>query len=131
MFRDYARVIHAKARPADPSYLKICVACAKVEVWAEHHFPSFIRISSGGGAGLSSSIALEDARGKVVHAATLREQARKQARFQQAMSTTGVDASASPPLWMFAAMIAVALIIFGTGAAALFVMAKLGWLGDD
>jgi len=30
IFRDYARVIHKKAVPADPNYLRICVACGKV-----------------------------------------------------------------------------------------------------
>lgn len=30
LFRDYARTIHQKAVPADPNYLRICVACGKV-----------------------------------------------------------------------------------------------------
>ena len=30
IYRDYARAIHKKAVPADPNYLKICVACGKV-----------------------------------------------------------------------------------------------------
>ena len=30
IFRDYARKIHSKAVPEDPSYLQISVACGKV-----------------------------------------------------------------------------------------------------
>ena len=30
LFRDYARVIHAKAVPADPNFLRISVACSQV-----------------------------------------------------------------------------------------------------
>lgn len=30
MFRDYARAIHKKSNPADPNFIRISVACAKV-----------------------------------------------------------------------------------------------------
>ncbi|KAI0262355.1 squalene synthase [Gloeopeniophorella convolvens] len=64
IFRDYARSIHSKASPADPSFLRIAVACAKIEHWAERHYPSFIRLSaSGGGAGPTFDPA--DARSRV------------------------------------------------------------------
>jgi farnesyl-diphosphate farnesyltransferase len=45
IFRRYARSIHAKASPSDPNFLRISVACAKIEHWAEHHYPSFVRVS--------------------------------------------------------------------------------------
>jgi farnesyl-diphosphate farnesyltransferase len=62
MFRDYARKIHAKAVPADPSFLKIAVACGQVrffiphratkylvhpqiEQWIEHHYPTFVEVT--------------------------------------------------------------------------------------
>jgi len=42
MFRDYARVIHRKASPADPYFHAISVVCGKIEQWCERHYPSFI-----------------------------------------------------------------------------------------
>src|SRR5579859_7951278 len=69
MFRDYARRIHAKASPTDPHFVRISVACGKVgfrfsrlpfhprlsfgqiEQWCEHHYPSFVRVVSGGVTG--------------------------------------------------------------------------------
>ncbi|PPQ80435.1 hypothetical protein CVT24_001019 [Panaeolus cyanescens] len=44
IFRDYARRIHAKAVPSDPNFLKIGIACGKIEQWCEHSYPSFIQI---------------------------------------------------------------------------------------
>lgn len=44
IFKTYARSIHAKALPSDPSFLRISVACAKIEHWAECNYPSFVRI---------------------------------------------------------------------------------------
>ncbi|KAJ8496420.1 hypothetical protein ONZ45_g12463 [Pleurotus djamor] len=44
IFRDYARRIHTKASPADPNFLRISVACGKIEQWCEHHYPSFVTI---------------------------------------------------------------------------------------
>ncbi|KAI0297826.1 isoprenoid synthase domain-containing protein [Multifurca ochricompacta] len=46
IFKEYARSIHAKAHPADPNFLRISVACAKIEHWAERNYPSFIRLPS-------------------------------------------------------------------------------------
>ncbi|BGP21691.1 farnesyl-diphosphate farnesyltransferase [Rhodotorula toruloides] len=42
MFRDYARKIHAKARPNDPSFIKIAVLVGRIEQWTETRYPSFI-----------------------------------------------------------------------------------------
>lgn len=47
MFRQYARSIHRKAVPADPNFLRISVACGKIEQWCEHHYPSFVTIGKG------------------------------------------------------------------------------------
>ncbi|KZT36866.1 squalene synthase, partial [Sistotremastrum suecicum HHB10207 ss-3] len=58
LFRDYARAIHAKATPRDPNFMKICVACGKIEQWAEHHYPSFVNISASSGE--TKTIALTD-----------------------------------------------------------------------
>ncbi|BGP36769.1 bifunctional farnesyl-diphosphate farnesyltransferase/squalene synthase [Rhodotorula kratochvilovae] len=43
-FRDYARKIHAKARPNDPSFIKIAVLAGRIEQWTETRYPSFIQI---------------------------------------------------------------------------------------
>ncbi|KAF8991077.1 hypothetical protein BDQ17DRAFT_1547000 [Cyathus striatus] len=67
IFRDYARRIHAKADPTDPSFLKISVACGKIcisplpqtttntppqiEQWLEHNYPSFVRLATDGQSG--------------------------------------------------------------------------------
>ncbi|KAI0316139.1 farnesyl-diphosphate farnesyltransferase [Amylostereum chailletii] len=56
MFRDYARSIHAKASPADPSFLKLSVALAKIEMWAEHHYPSFVQVSQSKLSGAAAPI---------------------------------------------------------------------------
>lgn len=61
MFRDYARGIHSKAVPSDPNFLRIAVACGKIEQWCEHHYPSFVTINNGT-AGFNS----DDARSRIV-----------------------------------------------------------------
>jgi len=43
-FRASARLIHAKLRPTDPSFLAISVACGKIELWCERQYPSFVRL---------------------------------------------------------------------------------------
>lgn len=47
MFRDYARSIHRKVPMDDPNMLKISISCARVEKWAEHHYPSFLEVKAG------------------------------------------------------------------------------------
>ncbi|TFK48357.1 farnesyl-diphosphate farnesyltransferase [Heliocybe sulcata] len=49
MFRDYARKIHAKASPSDPNFLRLSVACGKIEQWCERHYPSFVNVAQGQG----------------------------------------------------------------------------------
>jgi len=46
MFRNYARQLHAKAVASDPYFVKISIACGKIEMWCEHHYPSFVVIRS-------------------------------------------------------------------------------------
>nr|A0SJQ5.1 RecName: Full=Squalene synthase; Short=SQS; Short=SS; AltName: Full=FPP:FPP farnesyltransferase; AltName: Full=Farnesyl-diphosphate farnesyltransferase [Ganoderma lucidum]ABF57213.1 squalene synthase [Ganoderma lucidum]ABF57214.1 squalene synthase [Ganoderma lucidum] len=71
IFRDYARKMHARALPEDPSFLRLSVACGKIEQWCERHYPSFVRLQqvSGGGIVFDPS----DARTKVVEAAQARD----------------------------------------------------------
>ena len=47
MFRDYARGMHSKVVPSDPNFLRISVACGKIEQWCERHYPSFVTIGNG------------------------------------------------------------------------------------
>jgi farnesyl-diphosphate farnesyltransferase len=64
IFRFYARSIHAKASPSDPNFLRISVACAKIEHWAERNYPSFVRLpSSASSLGISFDPA--DARSRI------------------------------------------------------------------
>ncbi|EJC99699.1 farnesyl-diphosphate farnesyltransferase [Fomitiporia mediterranea MF3/22] len=66
MFRDYARDIHAKAVPADPNFLRISVACGKIELWCESHYPSFVLLPSPGSQAGYSLNEL-DARARIAH----------------------------------------------------------------
>ena len=54
IFKEYACSIHAKASPSDPNFLRISVACAKIDQWLERNYPSFVRIPNA--VGSSSSI---------------------------------------------------------------------------
>ncbi|KAF8217147.1 squalene synthase [Mycena galopus ATCC 62051] len=77
LFRDYARKIHARASPADPNFIRIGVACGKIEQWCEHYYPSFVRINAASpGGSISQAIDPADARG----ATFLRSEARETAR---------------------------------------------------
>jgi farnesyl-diphosphate farnesyltransferase len=49
IFREYARKIHAKAIPSDPNFIRISVACGKIEAWSEHNYPSFVHYSTESG----------------------------------------------------------------------------------
>ncbi|KAL4061937.1 isoprenoid synthase domain-containing protein [Scleroderma yunnanense] len=48
IFREYARKIHAKAKPQDPNFLRISVACGQIELWYERNYPSFVILDSTG-----------------------------------------------------------------------------------
>jgi len=63
IFKEYARSIHGKTSPSDPNFLRVSVACAKIEHWAERNFPSFVRLPHS--ASTSPSFDLADARSRV------------------------------------------------------------------
>ncbi|KAF8908645.1 isoprenoid synthase domain-containing protein [Gymnopilus junonius] len=67
IFREYARRIHAKAVPSDPNFIRISVACGKIEAWCEHNYPTFVHFTPSGQQMVNPS----DARGNVL----LKEQA--------------------------------------------------------
>ncbi|TBU47474.1 squalene synthase [Dichomitus squalens] len=72
IFRDYARRIHARALPDDPSFLRLSVACGRIEQWCERHYPSFVRLQQ-----VSGGVQYDprDVRTRVVQAAEARDQA--------------------------------------------------------
>jgi farnesyl-diphosphate farnesyltransferase len=66
IFKEYARSIHIKTSPADPNFLRVSVACAKIEHWVERNYPSFIRIPpSSSAASPSLSFDPADARSRI------------------------------------------------------------------
>lgn len=102
MFRDYARSIHKKSNPADPNFIRISVACAKVrfdsifslslssfcppwydganatrhpqiEQWAEHQFPSFVRLASDSQQSHQQTLDPSDARTRIAKLAQERD----------------------------------------------------------
>jgi farnesyl-diphosphate farnesyltransferase len=48
IFREYAREIHAKAKPQDPNFIRISVMCCKIEHWYEQNYPSFVILGENG-----------------------------------------------------------------------------------
>lgn len=68
IFREYARRIHVKAVPDDPSYIQIGVVCGKIEQWCEHHYPSFVRMVSGGSGTTQQLFSASDARSAIAEA---------------------------------------------------------------
>jgi farnesyl-diphosphate farnesyltransferase len=65
IFKEHARSIHSKASPSDPNFLRISVACSKIELWAERNYPSFVRISSSSSSSPGLSFDPADARARV------------------------------------------------------------------
>jgi len=74
LFRDYARMIHKKASPIDPNFIRISVACGKIEQWCEQQYPSFVQISQSGHTGdLSKAFDPFDARTRIQQLEATRE----------------------------------------------------------
>ncbi|KDQ21051.1 hypothetical protein BOTBODRAFT_152072 [Botryobasidium botryosum FD-172 SS1] len=65
-FRFFARQLHAKAVPDDPNFLKLSIACGKIEQWCEHHYPSFVTATVSGGTTATSYSVSGDARLRIV-----------------------------------------------------------------
>lgn len=69
IFQEHARSIHSKASPADPNYLRLSLACAKIDHWAERNYPSFIQVvPAKHGTGPSITFDPADARSRIAHA---------------------------------------------------------------
>ncbi|CCM00589.1 uncharacterized protein FIBRA_02625 [Fibroporia radiculosa] len=86
IFRDYARKIHRKATPEDPSYIKISVACAKIDQWCEQHYPSFVSISTSPSGNAQQIFDRSDARTKVVE---LTEKREREIALEKRLASTG------------------------------------------
>ncbi|KAH9847328.1 squalene synthase, partial [Lenzites betulinus] len=72
IFRSYARTIHARALPEDPNFIKLSVACGKIEQWCERYYPGFVQLDTVGGQPRYNPT---DARTKVLEAAQVRDRA--------------------------------------------------------
>ncbi|RDB27766.1 Squalene synthase [Hypsizygus marmoreus] len=66
IFCEYARKIHAKAIPSDPNFLRISIACGKIEQWREHYYPSFVQLSSDPSGAARQDLDPYDARTLIV-----------------------------------------------------------------
>lgn len=44
IFREYARDIHARLEPRDPSYVKMGVCLGRIESWMERNYPTFVQV---------------------------------------------------------------------------------------
>jgi len=133
LFRDYARQIRKKASPADPSYVKICVATSRIEAWAEHHFPSFVQLSGGGGGTVSKSLNMNDIRAHVV------EGERKRVQERETQKRLGLKPGAPTsynqlqqeqfPLGLMAIIAGLLILVTGSIGGVLYFLASKGYFG--
>ncbi|KAI0630529.1 squalene synthase [Trametes polyzona] len=134
LFRYYARSMHARALPEDPSFIKLSVACGKIEQWCEHHYPSFVRLDAVGGRAQFDPY---DVRTKVVEAGERRDrelarekriqEIREKQQNGQALAVDRKDVESSPGEMFFYVGTAFAIVIaVGLGATWLL----LQWFGD-
>ncbi|CAK5267843.1 unnamed protein product [Mycena citricolor] len=97
IFREYARKIHGRALPSDPNYLRLSVACGKIEQWCEHHYPSFVVLSGGGGS-TTQSINADDARGRTFNQYKKADEVRDtKLRVERLRAELGTGASTRQP----------------------------------
>ncbi len=115
IFKQYARSIHAKASPADPNYLRVCVACAKIEYWAERNYPSFIRVQPPQNDGSPEvSFNPADARSRIAYADEKRRLEMHEQRIAAgagAGSTSRTESHNQGPPWDVLAMVGGAVFV--------------------
>lgn len=89
-FVSLANKIHAKVSVHDPNFVKLSIACGKIEQWAEHHYPSFVVISASNSGQVSSAIDAEggDARAKLYASIVEKEKVKAQKRRQEEILDT-------------------------------------------
>jgi len=118
MFRDYTRQLHAKLVPADPYFVKISIACGKIEQWCESHYPSFIVLRTiQDGQSTVSECAIDDARLRVVerHKKLLAAKAVERGEAPP-VAPQGVAGEQSVPPEFFAYVALGTFLIFGVSA---------------
>lgn len=93
IFRDYARKIHSKAVPGDPSFLQISVACGKIEQWCEHYYPSFVSVSKSASGNAQQVFDPTDARTQIVQLAEKRD---RQLAIEKRMGNGAAKEAARP-----------------------------------
>ncbi|KAJ1306460.1 hypothetical protein OPQ81_007463 [Rhizoctonia solani] len=135
MFRDFARGIHAKTSPADPNFLRIGIACGRIEAWAEHHYPSFITISQSQSQPGSTSVEMSttDARMRIVKRDQLRESRLKAEAEAKRRRELGLPEKApieqeGLPWALIAAVAGFFLLVCALAGA--IVMGTVWWFGD-
>ncbi|KAL4247780.1 phytoene/squalene synthase family protein [Abortiporus biennis] len=132
IFREYARRIHARAVPEDPSYIGLSVACGKIEQWCEHNYPSFVSISpskqqifSPTDARSKVAMALDEAHRSawlekrrqelLVSAGDSTKKAVEQIRLERELGTTTEDNSSTLELLMYMSAIFVGIGVVMVG----------------
>ncbi|OCH96268.1 squalene synthase [Obba rivulosa] len=134
MFRDYARKIHAKAVPEDPSFMQISIACGKIEQWCEHYYPSFVQMTRSATGGAATQLFdPSDARTRIAQAAEKRDhELHLEKRARELNGGAPVDnrqrAEQMPTSELFMYLGAAFLIVFGSAMGAVWVLLK--YYGD-
>lgn len=144
IFRDYARKIHSKAVPGDPSFLQISVACGKVrrsrvsapgmcwintarypqiEQWCEHYYPSFVSVSKSASGNAQQVFDPTDARTQIVQLAEKRD---RQLAIEKRMGNGAAKEAARPlgespsdtrEILLYVGAAFVVIFLIGIGAA--------------
>lgn len=102
MFRDYARKIHSKVPKDEPNMLRFSIACARIEQWCEHHYPSFLQIQAGQGGKAQTVIDPQstDARAplytEMVKRAREQAEAERREKFMEDLRARGIIKPAVP-----------------------------------
>ncbi|KAF9819317.1 hypothetical protein IEO21_02205 [Rhodonia placenta] len=123
IFRDYARKIHSKAVPGDPSFLQISVACGKIEQWCEHYYPSFVSVSKSASGNAQQVFDPTDARTQIVQLAEKRD---RQLAIEKRMGNGAAKEAARPlgespsdtrEILLYVGAAFVVIFLIGIGAA--------------
>jgi farnesyl-diphosphate farnesyltransferase len=123
IFKEYARSIHAKASPSDPNFLRISVACAKIDQWTERNYPSFVRLpTTTGPSSLHPSFDPADARSRVAIADAEKEKFASEERRRERFGGNGAllpsDTQSQGPPWE--------VLLFVGGAVFLIIALSIG-----
>jgi len=128
MFRDSARDMHDKLSPKDPNFVKISVACSKIERWAEHHYPSFIDIHYDSERKAVLKLNETDARARIVQKVSARKEA--DANEKAMAGRPAPPPREEGPAWQFFAFVigGFTVVMGGSVALVFFVAWIMGWL---